>query len=100
LNAIGRRFNSLRYLLRASRATFLSALTRVKQSGQAYRRPLPWVVCDNGRMLVESTKHLHSGHHFVFDAGALMGFTLQGTVPSPAMFSCPARDQALLPAPE
>jgi len=27
LNAIGRRFNSLRYLLRASRATFLSALT-------------------------------------------------------------------------
>src|SRR5258706_279395 len=51
------------------------------------------------RMLVESTKPLHSGHHFVFDAGELMGFTLQGTVPSPAMFSCPARDQALLPAP-
>jgi hypothetical protein len=51
----------------------------VKQSGQAYRRPLPWLVCDNGRMLAESTKHLHSGHHFVFDEGALMGFTLQRT---------------------
>jgi len=32
---------SRRYLARASRAAFLSALTRVKQSGQAYRRPLP-----------------------------------------------------------
>jgi hypothetical protein len=61
-------------------------------------------------MLVESTKHLHSGHHFVFDAGALTGFTLRALpgeaatfalapYGSPAMFSCPARDRTLLPAP-
>ena len=54
------------YLLFVSLLIFLSAITRVKQSGQA-NRTLPVGVRDNGRIVAASTNRLHSGHRFVFE---------------------------------
>jgi hypothetical protein len=51
----------------ASLTLFLNAMTRVKQSGQAYRTPPPSCVRDNGRIVAASTNRLHSGHRLIFD---------------------------------
>jgi hypothetical protein len=54
------------YLLFASLAIFLSAITRVKQSGQANRTP-PVRERDKGRIVAASTRRLHSGHLLIFE---------------------------------
>ena len=54
------------YLLFFSLTIFLSAMTRVKQSGQANRTPLVGLR-DNGRIVAASTRRLHSGHRLIFD---------------------------------
>jgi hypothetical protein len=41
-------------------------MIRVKQSGQAHRIP-PCGMRDNGRIVVDSTIRLHSGHRLIFD---------------------------------
>lgn len=55
------------YLPRASRTTFLKARTRLKQSGQTNRIPLPSWLRDSGRMVADSTSRLHSGHTLIFE---------------------------------
>jgi hypothetical protein len=60
-----------RYLLFASLTIFLSAMTRVKQSGQTYRTP-PCCERDNGRIVAASTRRLHSGHRLIFDGSLLI----------------------------
>jgi len=54
------------YFLFVSLIIFLSAMTRVKQSGQA-NRTLPVGVRDNGRIVAASTRRLHSGHRLIFE---------------------------------
>src|SRR5450830_175539 len=63
------------YLLFASLTIFLSAMTRVKQSGQANRTP-PYCERDNGRIVAASTRRLHSGHRLIFEGSLPIKFKI------------------------
>jgi hypothetical protein len=54
------------------------SVTRLKQSGQAKRRPPPNRERDKGRMVEASTSRRHSGHRLIFE-GSLVKWVMRIT---------------------
>lgn len=72
-------------------AAFLSAITRLKQSGQAYRMPPPSRVRDNGRMVEDSTRRRHSGHRLIFEGSLLICSPLVSRISFHVSLAIPVR---------